>query len=181
VTHDPRPRRPDEPQDSSADGDGLARLIAGARRIPTGLAAPGGLLFLLVLADRVGLSLPGTHYVRRVLDDPLVFLAVRLFVITLIAVGILIAIWIGRSVLAWIREERWVRRIVGLEPQMLHRGAKDVEDGVAELLEVLAETNDRNADLVVALERTSERLRELELQSEDDERDDYQLRLGDGR
>jgi hypothetical protein len=64
---------------------------------------------------------------------------------------------------------------------MLHRGAKDVEDGVAELLEVLAETNDRNADLVVALERTSERLRELELQSEDDERDDYQLRLGDGR
>jgi hypothetical protein len=88
----PGPQRLEERDEAVGNGD-AARFVAAARRVSPRVAAPVAAVLALFVADRVGFSVPGGRYARRVLDDPLVFLAVRLLVITLIAVAIARAWW----------------------------------------------------------------------------------------
>jgi hypothetical protein len=183
-----RPRPLEEPEEPDEFEQLARRLVSAARRLPAGVTGPALVIAGLVLADRFGAGIPGARYAARVFNDPIVFLAVRLLVIVgLLAVGAVVA-WAGLSASSHIKNRRWIRRIAGFEPQELHRGAKEVQGGLDDLRQVLSETRDWNAELLVALERTTQYAIELAAENEELRRrlsspggEGYQLQIGDGR
>lgn len=182
------PRRLEDPEGPDEFEQLARRLVSAARGLPASVVGPAFVIAGLLLADRLGAGIPGSRYAGRVFNDPFVFLVVRLLVIMgLLAIASVIT-WVGLSAASHIKNRRWIRRIAGFEPQELHRGAKEVEGGLDELREVLAETRDRNAELTVALERTTQRALELVAENEELRRrlsglgdEGYQLQIGEGR
>jgi hypothetical protein len=133
----------------------LHRIPVSVRAVVTGVAA-------LYVANLLGLRIPGRSYLRSVFGDPWVFLAVRAFVILLLFAASAVTLWFALSAISHIRNRRWIRRLAGLEPQALYRGATEVEEALDEIYQVRDETRDRNAELIAALERTNQRVLDLE-------------------
>lgn len=105
---------------------------------------------------------PRPQLPASVFSDPWVFLAVRMFVILALFAAGAVLLWFALSAVSHIRNRRWIRRLAGLEPQALYRGATEVEEALEEIYRVRDETRDRNAELITALDRTTQRVLDLE-------------------
>jgi membrane protein implicated in regulation of membrane protease activity len=180
------------PDEVEARESAVGRIVDAANQVPRPISWPIGLVAAAVLADRLGLTAPGSGYARTVLTDPSVFLAVRILVVLILLVAVAVTAWVGLSVCSHIRNRRWIRRIAGYEPQSIHRGTTELETGVDQLRGALAEVLDRNAELVVNLEYTDQAYRALDARYQElhaeagelrrllDTPPHQQLELGDG-
>jgi hypothetical protein len=182
VNESPRARRLEEvPQSTDAErANTIDRILATANQLPRPLTYGVSTLGVLLAADALGVRL---SFVSSVLADPYVFFFLRLLVILVLGVLMGVALWLGCSVASHVANRRWIRRIAGFEPQALYRGAGEVEAGYEQLKRVTREILDRNAQLVVNLEHTDARNRQLEQEVTRLRRvlGHQQLELGDDR
>lgn len=138
-----------------------ARATALVRQIPPGPGSVIAVLAALVIVDTVGIRVPGSGFARKVLSDPVVYFAIRTLVVAFLVGILIVVVWVMLSAAAHIKNRRWIRRIAGLEPQALHQGARQVEDGHEDVRAVADQLIDENMELTTRLELTTQLAHEL--------------------